>query len=291
MAMESGAYRWWENYLVRYLMPSIAGAVIVSWLTSGNPELKQLLHINTSSPEIESTTLILLFLYGNLFCYIASYPILGFHVTRVIDFDDSTWKVAITDGYISSLLVAALVVLVCALGSKGCTYKWAPFAIVIAFSVFQLYRISKSLERIKFEGLTGKVTRVYAYTYSLARRRGIVEEASTTKQTSKDQTDDDSGDKYDEEKEWQKKSIWRREFIDSYRHMREHGNSAFIFVLELVLAGLCYMALASSEAKGDAYQLSTVGVLLALWTIPSVFIHFVGQHIERRFSWYDKKVS
>ena len=25
--------RWWENYLVRYLMPSIAGIAIVSWLS------------------------------------------------------------------------------------------------------------------------------------------------------------------------------------------------------------------------------------------------------------------
>ena len=38
--------RWWESYLVRYFMPSIAGVAIVCWLTSActnGPKLKEIL--------------------------------------------------------------------------------------------------------------------------------------------------------------------------------------------------------------------------------------------------------
>jgi len=36
MSNENGTYRWWENYLVRYLMPSIAGAAIVNRFKAAN---------------------------------------------------------------------------------------------------------------------------------------------------------------------------------------------------------------------------------------------------------------
>ncbi len=34
MSNESGTTRWWEYYLPRYLMPSVAGVAIVNWLCS-----------------------------------------------------------------------------------------------------------------------------------------------------------------------------------------------------------------------------------------------------------------
>src|SRR5688572_24961992 len=82
----AGTNRWWENYLVRYLMPSIAGVVIVSWLSDvAGRDFKELLWIPTQAADLNGVRLILLFLYGNLFCYIASYPILCFHATRVLE--------------------------------------------------------------------------------------------------------------------------------------------------------------------------------------------------------------
>ena len=110
MSTENGAYRWWENYLVRYLMPSIAGAAIVSWLVaSGHPDIKKLLLLELGSQELQAPTLVLLFLYGNLFCYISSYPILGFHITRVIDFEQGVWHRKAWDGYLSTFALACLV--------------------------------------------------------------------------------------------------------------------------------------------------------------------------------------
>lgn len=169
--------------------------------------------------------------------------------------------------------------------------KIAPFLFVTAYAAIQLYRIRAALDQISFNGLNGKSSKVFAYSYAISKRRGVVEEVSVTKQLSKDQVDGDTGDKFDEESEWHKKSIWRREFIDTYRHMREHGNSAFIFILELTLAGLCFLVLVAYKNEGAVYQLAAIGMLLAIWAVPAMFIHFVGQHIERRFSWYDRKIT
>lgn len=292
MSTENGAYRWWENYLVRYLMPSIAGAAIMNWLFAGYPDIRKLLLLEVGNRGLQAPTLVLLFLYGNLFCYISSYPILGFHVTRVVDFERGVWRRRAWDGYVSTLVLAALVLILGVVANgNSCVNRTLPFAAALVFTALQLYRIKLALGTVTFDGLLGSVSKIYAYAYALSRRRGIAEEIKTTKQAAKDQEDQDTGDKFDEETEWQKRSIWRREFIDTYRHMREHGNSAFIFILELTLAGLCYLLLTAYRYEHAAFQLSLLGILFAIWAIPAMFVHFVGQHIERRFSWYDQKVT
>ncbi|MBK6743037.1 MAG: hypothetical protein IPG66_08695 [Hydrogenophilales bacterium] len=294
MSNTSGAYRWWENYLVRYLMPSIAGAVIVNWLaTAAGLEFRKILLLDVGVASVQTPTLFLLFLYGNLFCYISSYPILGFHVTRVIDFERGALRKGFFDGYIVTAMLALVTLILTSVCFEPSAKAGiiAPFLFVTVYVAIQLYRIRAALDQVSFNGLNGKTSKVFAYSYAISKRRGVVEEVSVTKQLSKDQVDGDTGDKFDEESEWHKKSIWRREFIDTYRHMREHGNSAFIFILELTLAGLCFLVLVAYKNEGAVYQLAAIGLLLAIWAIPAMFIHFVGQHIERRFSWYDRKVS
>lgn len=292
MSSESGAYRWWENYLVRYFMPSIAGAIVVNWLvTVAGCDFRHLLLLDVSDNGLQTQTLVLLFLYGNLFCYVSSYPILGFHITRVIDFEGGKWKKnPLVDGYILTLILSIVVLFISRNIGDSRFYQLLPYVLVSIFSGLQIYRIYLGMKHVSFEGLTGPISKIYAYTYSISRRRGVTEETVTTKQTSKAQ-EDKEGDAFDEEKEWQKKSQWRREVIDSYRHMREHGNSAFIFILEITLAGLCYCVLIVNTTEGALYKLASLGVLFVIWALPAMFVHFVGQHIERRFSWYEKKIK
>jgi hypothetical protein len=75
--------------------------------------------------------------------------------------------------------------------------------------------------------------------------------------------------------------------MDTYRHLREHGNSAFIFLLELALAALTYCVI-TVPGQSSAHQLGAVGLLFATWAIPSVFVHLLAQHLERRFSRYEE---
>lgn len=230
----------------------------------------------------------LLFLYGNLFCYISSYPILGFHVTRVVDFEQVEWRLTAWDGYVSTFALASIVLLLSVISDgSSCVNRALPFAAVLTFVGLQLYRIKLALVNVNFDDL-GPTSKIYAYSYALSKRRSVAEQPRITKQSGKNQEDQDIDDKFDEEKERRERQVWRRELIDTYRHMREHGNSAFIFVLELTLAGLCYLLLAAYRTESASFQLSLLVILFAIWAVPAVFIHFVGQHLERQFSDYDK---
>ena len=299
LSAESGANRWWENYLVRYLMPSIAGMAIMNWLGStAGEEFQALLLLPSEVSDIDAPVLTLLFLYGNLFCYIASYPVLSFHATRVLDFVDTKWPSRpLLDGYLvtSGLTIIAFIA---ALYLPSEYRYWTAFALAALFSSIQLSRLYMGLhDQILVAGLKGTVSPIFGFAYALARRRGVPEETTTTTSrpttASSAPTGQDADDDEEEEekirKEKKRRIRWRPELIDTYRHLREHGNSAFIFLLELTLAALVYCVI-SKEGQLPYQQLSAVGILLAIWAIPSMFVHLVGQHLERRFSRYDNRL-
>jgi hypothetical protein len=283
-------------------MPSIAGVVVVSWLCSqGGESFREILLLPASvkatagspslQPRIDATSLTLLFLYGNIFCYIASYPILVFHVTRVIDFDEGEWRARIdSDGYI-----AAILTVIVSFAIFHCTHTGIRFLLAFAVAGFLAYlqfrRLTKAMaQTIKdLPGLTeGTVSEAYAFAYTLAVRRGIYE-VETTTPNGGDEADNAVKDDEDA-KTTKRQKAWRQEVIATYRHMREHGNSAFIFLLELGLAALGYCVI-TKGGQTPTQQLSALGALFALWASPSVFVHLLGQHLERRFSKFDSKLA
>lgn len=298
MSMESGTTRWWEYYLPRYLMPSIAGAVIVNWLCSyvGNG-LRGLLSLPANGRPLDTSSVILLFLYGNLFCYIASYPVLVFHATRVMDFNDGSWPGRpLMDGYLLTVVLLAGVSFL-RFGRPEVRY-WLAFAVVGALAVVQLLRLGIVLSRpFEARGHGDRVSPVYFYSYVLAHRRGmpVVEEETKTappKTATGSAADLLSEEEEDEEEVTTTRSrtnLWRREFMDTYRHLREHGNSAFIFLLEIVLAVLACCVI-TKPGQSPQMQLGALGFLFSLWAIPSVFVHLLAQHLERRFSRYEQRL-
>ncbi len=62
--------------------------------------------------------------------------------------------------------------------------------------------------------------------------------------------------------------------LDSYRHLREHGNALFIVILELV-----FFAVAMSAFKLFGHH-PYWPVLLVLWVVPGAAIYFLGHRIE-----------
>ncbi len=292
--MQSGANRWWEEYLVRYLMPSIAGTAIVNWLCfMTGDEFRSLLLLPATNAELDGPALILLLLYGNLFCYIASFPVLCFHATRVLDFSEEKWPVKIyRDGYILTVGLALATFLISIFLPPTFRY-WAAFVVAALFSSVQILRLLQGLQqRVKVYPLSTKVSPIYGYAYTLAKKRGVPEETETTKTLTQESPILGGQVKLNEDEEeieTVKRIRWRPELIETYRHLREHGNSAFIFLLELVLAALAYCVLIGKEQA--ALQLSALSILFAIWAFPSMFVHLLAQHMERLFSWYDKKLS
>lgn len=274
MAGESVTTRWWEYYLPRYLMPSIAGAVIVNWLCwYAGDEFRALLLLPAPGKPIDAASLTLLFLYGNLFCYVASYPVLVFHATRVMDFSESEWRHLPGDGYLIAVVLVA-----CAFGFHYVPpeHRYVPaFLTAAVFSAIQLVRFWKTFfPRFAVKGHADPVSPAYYYSYVLAHRRGIPAEETET---------DEDGTLT------KSKNLWRQEIMDTYRHLREHGNSAFIFVLELALAALSYCVV-TRPGQSTGHLFGALGLLFAVWAVPSVFVHLLAQYLERRFSRYDLEI-
>jgi len=78
--------------------------------------------------------------------------------------------------------------------------------------------------------------------------------------------------------------------VESYKHLREHGNSFFIVVLEIVLAIILFTAGNFDATVGgvisatkSTYVLLYIGIIL-LWILPAALVWIVGTLFEREFS-------
>ena len=60
------------------------------------------------------------------------------------------------------------------------------------------------------------------------------------------------------------------EFIESYKHLREHGNAFFILLMELALA----LVLFSVE------KIHIALLMVLLWIVPACFVWFLGTYLE-----------
>jgi len=194
---------------------------------------------------------------GFTFAYLASLPILVFHATRSLDTQSSpTQKRHFPPLMASILLIIAttlLIVIKHAATDGGLWLAVAALMIVLAFSCFQGHRIWQA-RRQDFRAAK------YARDIASARVSGGIWKAA--QETS--------------------------EYVTSYRHLREHGNAAFIVLQQSALFALLYTCLTVSEDTGKwgswtpsqwtAYSISLL--LLILWIVPSVAIHPFSQRLE-----------
>jgi hypothetical protein len=66
----------------------------------------------------------------------------------------------------------------------------------------------------------------------------------------------------------------REDFVDSYRHLREHGNAKSILALEIILGVMI----------GTAQSGEQLLFLLFLWMLPSTYCWLIGTVLEARFA-------
>jgi hypothetical protein len=64
-----------------------------------------------------------------------------------------------------------------------------------------------------------------------------------------------------------------REYVESYQHLREHGNAFSILLLEVILAAALYAADSVIRLFG----------LVVIWIVPATFTWFLGTWLERGF--------
>jgi predicted membrane protein len=118
----------------------------------------------------------------------------------------------------------------------------------------------------------------------------VTQETVTETSSASDRAEQSSSEEDEEAEVTTERHIeWRRDLVATYRHLREHGNSAFIFLFELALAGLVFCVI-TKPGQWATQQLAAIGSLFTVWALPAVFVHFLGQHLERRFSRYDRRL-
>jgi hypothetical protein len=271
----SGGTRWWENYLVRYFLPSIIGMLIVLWLERFSGAS---LYIPPFLPadwkDFGTAHLILWLLFGSLYCYIASYPALVFHATRILDFENVVGRF---EGMPYSLLNPYILSVAFAISAGVCAYRDSISSAAICVALFAGLQIARIWIVYSIQGPFGlkkdfgaefRASLAYAYLRKLSKRR-----ADFVTETKKK-----GGSSGSEELAT---SADAKDLVDSYRHLREHGNTALIVLLEIALCPVLYLVLETQDGAPHKILFSAV---LALWVLPSVLIHGLAQHLERRFS-------
>lgn len=85
----------------------------------------------------------------------------------------------------------------------------------------------------------------------------------------------------------EKRSSEKTDIVESYRHLREHGNSFFIVVCEIILAGILYGVYkiwftfgTSASGNEDNGLLYTYLIIISIWVFPAVMIWLVATRFE-----------
>jgi len=227
--------RWWDHIYVRYFVGSVF-AVPLMLALSKTEAVAPLVKITGEDKFLDATVL---GAAGLAFCYIASAPTLLLHTVRA-RFADKGHAVNRIDkrSLVLAVISAALTVTVgvwiaCDLATPSKISAWAPFmpfAAIVAVQVVWLLRTPISM-----------VVEFY--------RRLAEERARDPKEAL---------------------GRWRKEYIQSYRDMREHGNAFLILVMEAVL----------TTALLRATSLRILLAMLVLWVMPAAFVWFIATALE-----------
>lgn len=240
--------RWWEFYFVRYFVGTAIGAIVVLFLaTSNSPVFVSQGEVATilkslRPDKFESGYIAVLATVGLAFCYIASSPVLVLHATRgsLLKARNSFNHrlIAIFSIIILALFGAQSYALWLALKIKGDPFFSQDFYAGSAF-LFLISLIFVGQLFLLWLSLSGREHNAFDYYDKLAKKRA---EASKVGQ----------------------------EYVESYRHLREHGNAFLIVLLELLLGAALF------------YSPIPWAMLLMLWVFPAAGVWVFGTFLENR---------
>jgi hypothetical protein len=197
-----------------------------------------------SLKDIQNTHLVILGSLGFAYCYIASAPITLLHAVRSI----------LVQGAFPTKFDWSFFAILCALTLLGGLLGWASNPILWGLSAASMtiltYVYVISIKRYK--NLRGNKEWERWY-FKLATKRA---------ETTKDQS----------------------EFVESYRHLREHGNAFFIVVLEICLGVILYQIatlLNRSTPENKAAWSALLLVAILYWIAAGAVCWFLGNKLEK----------
>lgn len=229
---------WWEFYFVRYFIGSVFGAFIILGIMfhpdSGMNEvfLDFITVEDVTLKDISSSILFGLLFLGAAFCYVASAPVLVVHTLRY-RFTYS-WS------------------------TNGVVKRWITILGLFAGLSYALWQV------LSFNLLRGVLTvpALFLVFIQLVMLVSCVQPSNRDifgfyKKLARDRANQD---------------IYKQDYTESYRHLREHGNAYLILICESALG----MALFVCNSFSDMI------ILLLIWLLPVIPIWFVATYLESR---------
>jgi hypothetical protein len=239
---EQNDSHWWEFYGVRYAQGMVVGAMIVFFLFSQNDALKKLLFLPADPKDFGMPHLILLAVYGLAYCYIASAPILIMHAGRGLLFQSPTNKTP-NDGIISRIL----------------------WVIVPSVLITTIYCITTTTNIV----IGGLAVFLYALLVIFQVRILLSIFRTSWQQTidyylvivNKRNENIDSG------------------YVESYKHLREHGNSFLIVAFQFFLAFPIFIFVSQPTIASEDSIRHLIMIVL-VWVLPAATIWLFGNKLE-----------
>ncbi len=232
--------RWWEFYAVRYAQGTVAGAVMLHILIEKSPLKDAVPFLAGFSGSNVYLYLVLLLVCGLAYSYIASGPVLVMHAARGLMLENKFNRRALSGwvkrGFLLLFFYVAIVSFFYFSGADSAVGS-GKFFLLSPYSLVVSFQLV-FLHQILFARVTREV--VQRYYVALLKKRKELEES---------------------------------EYIESYRHLREHGNSFFIVMFQI------FFAMAIWE-MANASSLIFVVSLFLLWVVPPSFIWFFGNVLE-----------
>lgn len=234
--MESN--RWWEFYFIRYFVGSVLGSLIIMALAFHPDSLlsgviANLFDFNDASLlKLKSDQFWVILSFGVAFCYMASSPILVMHALRA-HFDFQAETNLSVWAWLYRVVIVAIPLAIT-------WYLFGDNKIKSAFlSAFGLV-VTLQLALL-IPAIYKKFGTIFDFYKKLAKDRA---------NESKD----------------------RKQFIESYKHLREHGNAFLILFCELVLGCALFVSSSLSEAL----------IVTIIWLSPTLPVWFLGTFLESR---------
>lgn len=230
--------RWWEFYFIRYFVGSVLGSLVVMALAfhpaSGLADvIANLFDFEDASLlKLKSDHFWVIFSFGVAFCYIASAPILVMHALRV-QLDFQSDTNLSTRAWVFRIVVLAIPLSIAWLLFGNNIAKTGFFSAYGMVVTFQLALLAPAVSN-KFEN-------IFNFYKSLAKDRA-------------------------------KEADARKQYIESYRHLREHGNAFLIIFFELVLGSALFVSSSLSEAL----------IAVTFWITPTLTIWLLGTYLESK---------
>lgn len=244
--------RWWEFYAVRYAMGTIVGAVIFYSLCIEDDALKKLL-ILPKDGKLESYHFILLGIYGLIYCYVASAPILVLHAARFLFTLPAVFK---------------LRDLIRPIGILG-----LPFIIGIIFWYLTPSKTNESNVKLNNAAVMFMVALIIIPQWFLVIKTLLNTDKlfDFYKRLSKRRTE------------------CKIDIKDSYKHLREHGNSFGIVFFEIVFGIILYVIGLNDSALVSiaSPNFSNTGpyiIVLFFWILPASLVWVIGIALEQKFA-------